>query len=190
MDTEATPLKECSAIEIDGENFKILDVYHRYANSGEDGESGYSHTHVHGLNSDFLSENGFATEQELIDDFKNWIASKNYRKICCNDPTREREIFKDLCFEDLKLPMWSQRSSQSYHVTANSFKGSSVPILNTSCSWYAHRDFRTYPKAPRTSAQLARAMHGYHCSLYDSYELYLYYILYKDMYEWDVLADL
>ena len=175
MDTEGLPLKECSAIEVDGNTYKILDVYHKFANTEE--MNPYAHKYVHGLNNDFLSSNGFETEVLLIADFKAWLDSKSYRLLLANDPATESILFKPLYIEDVRLPSWKDRIHRPYHAVANRFKELNIPILNTSCSSAAHSDFRIYPCAPRTESQVARFTHGHHCSLYDCYELFLYYIL-------------
>lgn len=174
MDTESVPMKECSGIEVDAKTYKILDVYHKYADSEE--LQPYARKHVHGLNKEFLQSNGFPTEAELIADFKAWLDSKPYRVLYANDPTTEIKLFETLEIENLCLPPWRIRYKGSYHIVAHRFKTLYVPILNTACCYEAHRDFRCYPKAT-SDTQIVKNLHGHHCSLYDAYELYLFFLV-------------
>lgn len=152
-----------------------MDVYHKYASGVA--KYDYQHNYVHGLNESFLRCNGFPSHKELIADFKAWLATKRYRIVFANDPTSEKETFHPLYIEDIKLPGWKTRTHQPYHKVANQFKKLNVPILNTACHMDAHSDFMFFHPSIRTESQCARALHGHHCSLYDAYELYLFYIM-------------
>ena len=152
-----------------------MDVYHKFANSGPNFD--FAHNYVHGLNDGFLKENGFPSQMHLIADFKQWLATKPYRVIYANDPTAEKNVFSPLYIENIGLPGWKTRVNQAYHIVANQFKKLNVPILNTSCHSDAHTDFMYFHPNIRSEAQIAKALHGHHCSLYDVYELYLFYVM-------------
>ena len=148
-------------------------MYHKFANC--DAADSYSRRFVHGLNPSFLSKHGFANEAELIADFKDWLSWKDYRFLFSNNPTIERRALS-LNVTDICLPIWLERVHCAYHLVARRFKELNIPILCISCYKDAHSLYEKPPYFKNETVKV-KADHGHHCSLFDAYELYLFYIL-------------
>lgn len=170
---EGESIQELSAIEMNALTREIVDVYHAYANT--ENADFYSRDYIHGLSTSYLKQYGFPNEKALIDNFKMWLRSKDVLVMYANDPTKEKTAL-NLSIKDMELPKWAERASMFTHQTAVAFKNNSVPVLNKTCSKYAHSSFVGYPLARETPTLLAKRNHGYHCSLYDAFELYLAYV--------------
>ena len=170
---EGESIQELSAIEMNALTREIVDVYHAYAKA-EDLDF-YSRRHIHGLNFSYLNEFGFPNEKALIDNFKKWLRGKDVLAMYANDPAKEKTVL-NLSIKDMELPKWKERISMFTHQTALAFKKNSVPVLNKSCPKHAHSSFVNFPIKRETPTQLAKHNYGYHCSLYDSLELYLVYV--------------
>lgn len=175
MDSEADPIQELTVFEVNSQSLAIIDIYHGYANS-ETCDT-YAHSFIHGLNPNYLSSVAFPNECDLINDVKCWLNKKSFNEIFANDPKKEHETFPLYNFVDIGLPPWLTRYTESYHVMANKFKSLNIPICNTFCPFEAHSCYRSPPWAPRNATAVVKVNHGYHCSLYDTYELYLFYIM-------------
>ena len=173
VDMEGESIQELSAIEMNALTRQIVNVYHAYANT-EDPDF-YSRRHIHGLSSQFLNIHGFPNESALIDDFKKWLRGKDVLAMYANAPSKEQTAL-NLPIIDMDLPIWKERISMFVHQTAIAFKKNSVPILNKYCPKHAHDSYVGYPVFRNSPTDLAKRSHGYHCSLYDSYELYLHYV--------------
>ena len=176
LDTEGLPIQEVSAIEVDIETRKIVDVYHQFARVDWT-EDYYSRCYVHGLDTVFLANNGFRCEDHLLKDLKKWLQRKSFRYIYCNDARREGMLLEPYFVEDLPLPPWVTRIREPYHVIANMHKKLNIPIRDTSCVEGAHKSFQLLQRRDPSGTEKAKAEHGHHCALYDAYELYLYYCM-------------
>ena len=174
VDSEGIPTQELSAIEMDYNTREIVDVYHAYAYTDE--LDWYARNHVHGLSLDYLKKYGHPCTEALHVDFKNWLRPKNVIMIYANDPNKEsRDLNLNIC--DIGLDKWLTRSTKPYHSVALCFKRLNIPILGTCCSAVAHSMYRGLAnKRLNNCTDSAKEHHGYHCSLYDCYELYLCYI--------------
>jgi len=170
---EGDSIQELSAIEMNALTREIVDVYHAYAKC--ENADFYCRSHIHGLNTLYLKEFGFPNEKALIDNFKRWLRTKDVLVMYANDPTKEKTVL-NLPIKDMELPKWTERVSMFTHQTALAFKKNSIPVLNKSCPKHAHNSFVGFPVMRDTPTQLAKRSHGYHCSLYDSFELYLVYV--------------
>ena len=170
MDCEGEPVQELSAIAMDNWSYQIVSVYHEHAKCDPNADS-WARKHIHGLNQQYLQDHGFSNECALLIDFKRWLAAFNVVCIFCNDPTKEKKLFPNLIINDILLPPWDSRVNQHYHEVTKRFKELSVPILNVRCSRYIHNQC-FFPPYLNT----AKVMFGHHCSLYDSYQLYLFYL--------------
>ena len=171
MEGEST--QELSAIQMNAMTRQIVDVYHAHA--VPDNPDSWSSRHIHGLNKTFLQRHGFPNEQTLIRDFKRWLRSKDVLSMYANNPSKEMSAL-NLIINDMDLPRWSERVCQPYHQLALTFKTEFIPILDTRCCEQAHSDFVKYPMKKLNETEIAKRDFGFHCSLYDAYELYLCYI--------------
>ena len=170
---EGSPSQEISAIHMNALTKQIVDVYHAHANTYED--DSWARRYIHGLNMSFLERHGFRDEIALITNFKDWLSSKNIMSIYANDPTKEAKLL-NINISDIRLPPWAKRVYQSYHQMANDFKRDFVPIMDKRCCPKAHNMYQRYPIKRLSATEIAKREHGFHCSLYDAYELYLYYV--------------
>ena len=170
---EGESIQELSAIEMNALTREIVDVYHAYAKS--ESVDFYARGNIHGLSPSYLHEFGFPNEKALIENFKTWLRTKDVLAMYANDPAKEKTVL-NLPIRDMELPKWTERVSMFTHQTALAFKKNSIPVLNKSCPKHAHSSFVGYYPLRETPTQLAKYSHGYHCSLYDSFELYLAYV--------------
>lgn len=170
MDCEGEPVQELSAIAMNNWTYEIVSVYHQHANCNPQ-EDEWSRKHVHGLNQQYLQDFGFCDENSLLSDFKKWLATFNVACIFCNNPGKERKLFPNLIINDILLPPWINRVNQHYHEVTKRFKELSIPILNVRCSKYIHNQCKFPP-----FLDTPKVAFGHHCSLYDCYELYLFYV--------------
>lgn len=152
---------------------QVVDVYHRHALS--EVPDVWSRLHLHGLNRLFLKEYGLPNEAALVHDFKQWLSGKDVLAMYGNDPGREMKCL-GMNIKDMEMPKWAERSRQPYHEIALAFKNNFVPILEKRCCAEAHASFSKYPMMRHNVTELAKFHFGFHCSLYDAYELYLCYI--------------
>ena len=152
---------------------EIIDVFHDYAFTNR--PDTYSRRHIHGLSNDFLEAKGHANPFELITAFKRWLAPKSHILLYANNPKKEMdELRAYIC--DIGLDGWTNRITKTYHVIANTFKKHFIPICSKRCSPEAHSSFVGTLMRPNNSSDAAKEQHGFHCSLYDAYELYLFYV--------------
>ena len=170
---EGESIEEVSAIQMNALTRQIVDVYHAHALSQN--PDTWATRHIHGLNKNFIQRNGFPNEDTLIRDFKRWLRSKDVLSIYANAPFKESSTLK-LVIKDMNMPPWAERVYQSYHQTALIFKNAFVPILDKRCCAEAHNAFVKYPLMRLNESEIAKRDFGFHCSLYDAYELYLCYI--------------
>lgn len=170
---EGDSIQELSAIQMNVMSRQIVDVYHKHAKS--DRTDFWSRLHLHGLSKLFLEEYGLPSEKALLEDFKKWLAGKDVLAMYANDPKMEEAILK-LPIKDMGLPRWAERGFHPYHQTALAFKRNFIPILDKRCCKDAHSSFSSYPMKKHSKTELVKHEYGFHCSLYDSFELYLCYV--------------
>ena len=158
---------------MDAKTLQIVDVYHEFHDVWE--SDTFSRANVHGLNPEVFEDRAFATEQKLVNHFLEWLLPKNYMKVFGHAPGRESKRF-NIVIEDLKLPCWADRDGELFHIFANRCKMDEAIFCGRRCIRANHSSYcRNMPA--RTAGQLARERHGYHCALYDCFELYLFYLL-------------
>ena len=173
IDMEGSPVQELSAIQMNAWTKQIVDVYHAHAFSHQ--TDLWARLHIHGLNLHFLKSHGFRDEETLIQDFKRWLVGKNVVNLYANNPVKESEVL-NMPITDIGLPPWADRIYQPYHQMALTYKREYVPILDKRCCFEAHAAFTHYNMKRLNETEIAKRGHGFHCSLYDAYELYLSYI--------------
>lgn len=166
-------MQELSAIQINALTKQIVDVYHQHANS--EVQDFWPRLHIHGLSKVFLKNHALPDEEALIQDFKKWLRGKDVLAMYANNPDKEKQCL-GLPIKDMPLPKWSERTNQPYHRMAHSFKNNFIPILDKRCCSAAHASFSNYKMKRDSESELAKYQFGFHCSLYDAYELYLYYV--------------
>ena len=173
MDTEGIPTQELCAIVVDIENFTIADTYHKFAFARGDN---WSRRNIHGLNSNFLYHFGFPNATALQKDFDKWKSNYNIVKVFENCPNSMSNHFFDNV-TDLRLPLWVDRINERSHIMANRLKESNLPICDVNCSTEIHSSYKPYLtfNRCRNLAQRCKLQHGFHCALYDTFELYLYF---------------
>ena len=179
IDCEGSPVQELSAIIMQWETKNIVSVYHHFAYDVYAPNDNWARKYLHGLNLEYLYNHGFGSTEQLIEHFKLWLSEFNYVHIFGNDPRKERSEL-NLDIVDIELPGWIDRSKEPYHTIANRFKELSVPISNSNlcCGNVAHSSYSTQPLwKPKNLTAVAKQEHGFHCSLYDCYEMYLFYLL-------------
>ena len=153
---------------------EIVDVFHRYAKCDDD-EDRWCRKNVHGLNLAFLKQHGLDSSDELLEELKKWLDSKNILFIYANDPFKEKLLLQRMIYH-IYLPPWVDRIDETYHKVANTYKKLHIPILNTTCNAEAHSSYNRHI-SKFTPSNIAKQEHGYHCSLADCHEMYLYYVM-------------
>lgn len=171
---EGVPVQELSAIQMNAGTRQIVDVYHAHAEAQT--SDIWSRRHIHGLNTIFLKRCGFRNENILFHDFHKWLRGKDVLAMFANNPRKESLALK-LNIKDMNIPSWSQRAHLSSHEVALRYKNEFIPILDTRCCAEAHSAFESYPLLKTNDSEIAKRNFGFHCSLYDAYELYLCYIM-------------
>ena len=170
---EGTPIQELSAIHMNAFTRQIVDVYHAHATCHR--ADIWPRLHIHGLNPNYLERYGFPDEESLINDFKEWLRPKDVLSIYANNPAKEVGVL-NMPIMDVGIPPWAERVYQSYHQMAIAFKSEFIPILDKRCCPEVHSCFKRYPIKRLSEGEIAKRDHGFHCALYDTYELYLCYI--------------
>ena len=176
VDTEGAYAEEIAAIAVNSSTLQIIDVFHEFAKP--QAVDDWSRKHVHGLNCNWLQNNAkFNNQTELMQAFRQWLRGRNVLAIFANDPSKERMLFgQDLAVNDLCFPMWSQREARPSHLITFLFKRAFIPVLNKRCCAEAHSSFKYVPVYRNSTSELARRRFGFHCSLYDCLECYLFFI--------------
>ena len=175
IDSEGCPTQELSAILVD-DQWTIVKVYHAYAACNVTDDT-FCRYHLHGLNLNLLQRVGFPNEASLIADFQRWLSHYPIDVIMANDPKKERLLFPHLPVQDVGLPMWLLRVGLPSYRTALDSKRRMLPINGVVCGPWVHSAFRcaVCSNFHRPSdTDILKRIHGYHCSLYDTYMIYLY----------------
>ena len=158
---------------MDYDTREIIDVFHGYAYCRE--SDTFARRHIHGLNTDFLSRKGYENTERLRQAFKHWTNDKNCILFYGNNPAKEINELK-LSVADIGLDQWTFRVDKPYHHVALHFKKHNIPILSKRCCTEAHSSFINTYVRPCNKSDLAKERFGYHCSLYDCFEMYLCYV--------------
>lgn len=158
-------------------DFAILDVFHAHANVSSVRDDVWCRRNIHGLRLDFIRDHGFPSEHELRAAFHVWFSKRNSVANFVNDPAKESK-FLNIELNDVKLPIWAERAKCPAHQIALAFKRHETPIGNAVCFSSIHNCFIPQ-KHNKSMDERTRAKKdwGYHCSLYDAYELYLHFSL-------------
>lgn len=160
---------------MDNESYQIVSVYHQHVDCAPHLDC-WSRRNIHGLNVNYLQTFGLRSQCDLIIDFRMWLNSFHVKQVYANDPQKERVLLQMKSINDILLPPWQVRVTKPYHQVATRFKQLNVTILNKKCDSYIHNAYNCDPLRDMTETQRLRRLHGHHCSLYDCYELYLFYI--------------
>ena len=111
-----------------------------------------------------------------MSDFLDWLLRKDIVKMFANDPSKEIRVL-NLPVSNIGLPCWTARSSLISHQTVLAYKSNRLPVGNKVCPLAAHSAFQYVPSFKRSATELAKQEYGVHCSLYDTFALYLFYNL-------------
>ena len=158
---------------MDYDTREIIDVFHGHANCRE--SDTFARRHIHGLSTDFLLRKGYENTKNLIQAFKDWAETKNCILYYGNNPAKEINELK-ISVADIGLDQWMFRVDKPYHHVALYFKKHNIPILSKRCCKEAHSSYQRAYIRPFNKTDLAKERSGYHCSLYDCYEMYLCYV--------------
>ena len=175
MDTEGNPTQELSALLVN-DQWEIVGVYHAYA-SCKPTDDIFCRRHLHGLDLRVLFTFGFPNESDLIADFQRWLSAYPVETILANDPKKERQLFPHLRVKDVKLPIWVARVGLPAYRLALQAKHQQLPILGAVCGAWVHSAFVSSVRSKRSipcDTDILKRNHGFHCSLYDSFMIYLY----------------
>ena len=161
---------------MDNNTHEIVSVYHEHVDCDSEVDE-WSRKYLHGLNRNYLRTHGFEEVHELVLHFQRWIKSFDVVCMYANAPDKERQLLPGRTIHDLLLPPWQERMRKPYHVVANRYKELRIPIVNVRCGGYIHSQYEGIRCHVQNKTQMMKLLHGFHCSLYDCYELYLYYLL-------------
>ena len=153
----------------------IVAVYHKYAACPPFADA-WSRLHIHGLSYSYLLKHGLKDEETLLLDFKCWLQQFQVMIMYANNPNREMSKL-ELPIVDIGLPVWTERFKHSYHQIPQMYKLSSKPFSHIVCNDHVHSEY-VYQNMEDcvTHTERVKAAHGFHCSLADVHELYLYYL--------------
>jgi len=175
IDSEGEPTQELSALEMDLKSGEIVDVFHSYAYTNKN--DWFARKHIHGLDPLFLKQNGYENSAELFTAFQCWMKRKcHIVAMYGNAPNKEKKEL-NLDITDIGLDNWATRHTKLYHQIAVSYKKKSLAIHTQRCTAKAHSRFQSAIVRHNNVGDAVREQHGYHCSLYDCYELYLFFHL-------------
>ena len=174
VDSEGGPIQELSAIAMSPSKNTIVNIYHNFGFCSSDTDV-WARKHIHGLDPEILIDIAFPNESLLIKDFKTWLSQFHVINAYGNNTFRE-SCKLNLSITDIGLPLWSERVKHNYHKIPNQYKLYNEPFNFLACDSERHRLYvRPNVSLCRTLCQKAKALHGWHCSLADVFELYLFY---------------
>ena len=162
-DTEGIPCQELCAIAVDIKDLSIVNVYHKFAFANGDT---WSRRNIHGLNSNFIYKFGFDNASLLQNDFENWMSNYKIVNVFENCPNvTSQHFFDDIT--DLRLPTWSVRINETYHIMANRLNENNASVFNAYCTGHIHSLYRPYLtfKRCRNLTERAKLQHVHHCAL-------------------------
>lgn len=178
IDSEGESLQELAAICLDVVNLCIKDVYLQWAKPSLPKSMDvdwFARKHVHGLNRNFLQQNGFENEEALMADFNAWRRKYTINEIIGHAPAKE-EILLNLPITDVKLAPWAERYKELHHCVALCMKTLDMHVKDTACSRFTtHSEYEGWHVTrTRTRGDLAREEFGAHCALYDCVSIMLH----------------
>jgi len=177
MDSEGVPIQEITGFIVDSTTFVIVSVYHDYAYCSPSTDT-YSRNHIHGLCPKVLQITGFLNESALLYDFLQWLSTHDVGEVIANDPRKEKMLVPHLPTVDAQLPGWSERAELRCYNIALMYKKLNYGICDVFCGPEPHSSFvsphQSRSKNP-TVKDLLFQQHGYHCSLYDTLMIYIYW---------------
>lgn len=176
IDSEGEPVQEFTALYVDEQSGKIVDVFHQHVRYPLPRDKDYfARRHIHGLCRNYLQHHGLRDESDLRLSFKAWLKTHPFSKLVANAPQREISLLSmQIC--DIHLKPWKERINCDSHKVALFMKNNQIPICNTIC--YAHKCFIGWrPKKCNalSESDTAKSHFGFHCSLYDTFECSLFY---------------
>ena len=175
VDSEGSPIQELSALCVHEKTGEVVDIFHKHIRYpfATDHDI-WARCHVHGLNVNYLSAYGLCEEKTVLSMFYTWLNSLSVSCIFGHAPCKEAE-FLDISITDVNLPPWAKRCILPSHETAVFMKNNNVPVCGVSCN--AHSSFVGWKSKRRilNNTDIAKESHGFHCSLYDCLEIYLYF---------------
>ena len=115
IDSEGDPVQELAALYVvDNE---VVDTYLKYAKCPHNVDW-WGRKHVHGLWLSYLAAFGFSCEEELINDFKQWISLHPCDIVLANNPCKEQSYLMNVSIFDIGLPQWMSRYNLMSHQLA------------------------------------------------------------------------
>ena len=195
IDSEGEPPQELSALFVDAKTHAIVDVFHRHvsppssSSSPDDGGGGdsdwWARRYVHGLNRDYLRLVGLCDVPTLLTEFEQWLQAHPHDRLLAHAPHKEGALLQRVV-QDVCLPPWKARVNLYSHCHALAMKRNAVTINGVSCSSTVHSSYigwrprcrrrRGYAAAIPSPTDVAKRDFGYHCSLYDCIECYLFFL--------------
>lgn len=177
LDSEGEESQEMAAICFDTISLRIKDVYLNWANlpskEGVCDKDWFSRKHVHGLNREFLANNGLTNEDELIADFQTWLKQYHVHQFYGNAPAKE-ECMLNISIVDVHMPDWTDRSQLECFRMAHLMKALDIGVKGKSCSRETvHCEYSGWSRH-KTSGDRVRQLFGHHCALYDCVMILLY----------------
>ena len=179
LDSEGTPVQEFSALYVNEKTYEIVDIFHhhvKYPSHFTSDMDYFARCHIHGLNREYLLENGLDDEATLVTLFHTWLKNHPYNSIYGHAPFKEKQLLS-LSILDVQLPEWKFRELDISHNLTISLKNNKVPICGMTCN--AHTSFRGW-KPKRLYAisptDYVKMNFNFHCSMYDCVECYLFHL--------------
>ena len=181
VDCEGEPIQEFTALYVDSALHTIVDVFHRHvafpSSSPAYDSDQWGRRHIHGLNRDYLATHGLKDETNLMSDFYEWLRLHPYDTIFANAPHKE-STFLNLPIVDVCLPSWKERVQLLSHYLTLKMKRRAIPINGIKCD-SAHSSYKNWsPRRPYnlSPTDVIKLDFGFHCSLYDCFEIFWYYL--------------
>ena len=140
---EGDPIQELSALCVRTDTLQIVSVFHEYANCLTSDDN-YARHNIHGLDTEFLSVNGFPSLCELTSNFCQWIdllpAHHDY-VFYGNNPSKLMQSIPFLIICKFELPQWKDRIHLQSHKMAVDAKKVCATILDKKCPSEAHDEY-------------------------------------------------
>ena len=173
IDSEGTPIQEWSAIVVEEKSSLIRDIFHGYVRYPFVCDEDYfARKYIHGLRVKDLACVGFSDVNVLLTEFRHWLRPYASCPMYAHAPAKESQ-FLSCVLQDVCLPPWKERVKTVSHSTAKAMKLNQVPICNITCTMHDPVYYKSHRQYPNET-DLAKAAFGYHCSLYDCYEIFLW----------------
>jgi hypothetical protein len=181
----APDLAEIAVIVCDGDMIVSVRLYHLKVKSKEVLRNGSKF--CHGIEYNELMKRATHTEREAAEEIRAWLESLGRVCVVSADEQENSDVSKfvlgwNVAYVNFPLPRWAERVTTRAHILAQANKSKEVTVHGVSCPYQLlHQD-----KLLRKDKGLSLS-NGAHCSLADSYELYLHI---KLNHLWNVLKRL